>query len=133
MRRFRSHLLSGDNAAANGPALIGVGLAALVAAMVVPGVPAVAAMAVVTLGATGVFVERYRGAAGLVPMLLAHLMVYSSMYALFVGATLHAAATTTAGGVTVVESVDLVVSMLPIVMAWRLAWSALAEQGVRDP
>ena len=114
-------------AAAHSPALIGFGLAILSAAMLWPGVPAVTAMGLVALGATGVAVARFRASAGLLPAMLLHLVVYTALYALFVGATLHAVATQAAGagGLSAVQGIDLAVSVVSMATAWRITFSAL--------
>jgi hypothetical protein len=110
----------------HGPALIAVGLAVLAAAMIWPAVPAVAAMAVVALGATGVTLARVRRAPAFLPTILLHLAIYSGLYALFVGATLHAVATQAAGagGLSAVQGIDLAVSLVSMATAWRITFSA---------
>lgn len=132
MRRLSWSLFS-SAIVAHGPVLIGVGLAVLVVAMIFPGVPAVGAMAIVALGATGVTLERYRAAAGLVPMLLAHLMVYSGLYAIFVGATLDLAAADGASGLTIAQALDLAISVLLMAATWRIACRAMAGQAAGEP
>jgi hypothetical protein len=128
MRQFPSQFPTAESAAKHGPALIGAGLATLVAAMIHPAVPAVTAMALVALGATAVALELIRAASALLPAMLLHLAVYAVLYALFVGATLHAAARH-AGGITTTQSIDLAVSVLPMVAAAWLSTVAMRKAG----
>jgi hypothetical protein len=106
------------------PVLIVAGLLVLVAAAWRPAVPAVTGMALVALGATGATIARFRGTAALAPVSLAHLAIYGGLYALFVGAELHAAARANAGiGLAVV--IDLAASVWPMAAATRLAVDTL--------
>jgi len=129
MRHVLSPIASVEIAGRYGPTAIAVGLAALVVAMIWPAVPAVTAMAVVALGATGVTTARFRAAPALVPTLLLHLAVYTGLYALSVGATLHAAATGSAGGVSETQAIDLAISIWPMVFTWWLVISVLQRGG----
>jgi hypothetical protein len=97
-------------------AWISIGLAILLAAAWWPAIPEVTAMAIVTLGATGVTLARFRSTSALWPALVVHVTVYGTLYALFVGATLHAAGRADAGP-SLLTNVDLVAS------AWFVAFS----------
>jgi hypothetical protein len=85
-----------------------------------PAAPAVTAFALVAMGATRATVERFRGSPALVPTMVVHLAVYGSLYAIFVGATIHAAMRTDAGigfpaAIDLAGSVGLVAGVLCIV------------------
>jgi len=122
MRLVRSQLSTTDAVAARGPVLIGAGLLVLLAAIMWPVLPGVTAMAVVALGATGVTVARYRGRPAEVPLLILHLAVYGGLYAVFVGAAIHAAAQRPQDGLgALLSACDVAVSLWPIGLACRLA------------
>jgi hypothetical protein len=73
-------------------------------------------MTLVALGATCVTRARFRGRVAAVPVLVLHLAIYGGMYALFVGATLHAAARTDAG-IGLPAAIDLAASLGPVAAA----------------
>jgi hypothetical protein len=128
MRRHLPKITVVESANGRGPALIAVGLATLVAAMIYPAVPAVTAMGLVALGATGVTLARFRTTSMLVPLVLLNLVTYAGLYALFVGAVLHATAAQT-GGIAPMQLIDLVVSLVPMV---AVAWRSIAVIGGED-
>lgn len=103
------------------PVAIGAGLAILAAAMFRPEVPAVSAMALVALGATGATLARFRGRPNVLPLMFVHLAVYGGLYALFVGASLHAAAPAHAT-VRFVTAADIAISICPLAIALRQVW-----------
>jgi hypothetical protein len=105
-----------------GPAAIGVGLAILMAAVLWPGVPAVTAMALVTLGATTATIARFRGSASMSPILLMHLLVYGGLYSLFVGAALDVTTQQRPTRLSGLMLIDLILSAFPVAIALRLAW-----------
>jgi hypothetical protein len=133
MRRPLPNRTVVDFSAANGPAVIAVGLATLAAAMITPAVPAVTAMGLVALGATGVMLARFRATPMLVPLVLLNLVTYAGLYALFVGAVLHAASAQ-ASGIPQTQLVDLAVSALPMVaVLWRSIAAICGQDGGRPP
>ncbi|MEX2092022.1 MAG: hypothetical protein WD971_05060, partial [Pirellulales bacterium] len=67
-------------------------------------------------GATGATVARFRETPALVPVLVLHVAIYGGMYALFVGATLHAAARSDAG-IGLPAAIDLAASLGPVAAA----------------
>jgi hypothetical protein len=71
------------------PILAGLSVLALV--LTFPGMPPCTGMALVALGATSSTTNRLNQSTARGPLLLAHLMVYTAIYLLFVGATLDAA------------------------------------------
>jgi hypothetical protein len=102
-----------------GPLLIAVGLAGLLASASLPAVPVVTAMAILSLGATDATLARFRHSPALVPIMLLHAATYTALYGLFVGATLHAAATSAGQGVNAWAALDLAVSTLPMAFVIR--------------
>lgn len=95
------------------PTLIGTGLLLLFASVSWPMLPTVTGMTLIGLGATGATAERFRGTPALVPVLVVHMAIYGGLYALFVGATLHAAARTNAG-IGFLAAIDLAASLGPV-------------------
>jgi len=124
MRRVFQSLIA-TIATQNDAVVIAVGLASLILAMLWPGMPAVSAMALVALGATSVTLARFRGTPALVPVMLLHLTIYGSLYALFVGATLHAAATRSVDGLNLFAAADLAASALPMAIVTARTWGSL--------
>jgi len=116
--------------AAWAPFWIIVGLMILAVSSWWPSVPAVTAMSLVTLGATGVTITRLRGSTLLWPALV-HLVVYGGLYALFVGAALHAADTRLGPRLDAITIGDIIVSLVPMLVAGRLVWAAFECAG--DP
>jgi hypothetical protein len=100
------------------------GLAFLTAGAIWPGVPAVTAMALVTLGATSLTLARFRRTPSLLSIMLGHITIYGVLYALFVSATLDAAIRT-GTGFGFVAAVDLVLSICPLAIALDRTWSAV--------
>ncbi len=124
MRRLRLQFRSGEIAAIHGPALIAAGLLVLLAAVWWPAVPTLTAMTLVALGATGATIERFRGSLALAPVLIAHLAIYCGLYALFVGASLHAA-TQSGAGFELPAAIDLAASLGPAAVAVGLLGDVL--------
>ena len=110
MRRSLSQFRFGESAAIHGQVWIAAGLSILLAAAWWPMLPAVTGMALITLGATGTTIARFCGRPALAPVLFVHLAVYGGLYALFVGATLHAGSQAS-GGVGLAAAVDLAASV----------------------
>lgn len=128
MRRFSSPFPTTEQAARWGPALIAVGLAVLLSATWWPAAPVVSAMALLALGATGATLARFGGSPSFPTILAVHVVVYAGLYVLFVGATLHAAATQH-GGVDWWRAVDLAVSVWPMIAAAWLSWKSIRLSG----
>lgn len=124
MRRYIRQVHRAIVALPLGPASIATGLAILTAAMLWPGTPVVTAMSLVALGATVATLARFRGTAAILPIMLTHLAIYGSLYALFVGATLQAA-TRSGSGLQVLAIVDLTVSLFPVAIALEQVWCEL--------
>lgn len=103
----------------HGPAFIAVGLAVLLVSTWLPALPVVTAMALLTLGATDVTAQRFRGSPGYIPVMLLHATTYSALYGLFIAATLHAAGRVPNTPVSFTVILDIAASMLPILTALR--------------
>lgn len=103
----------------HGPTLIAVGLAVLLLSPWLPALPVVTAMALLTLGATFVTAQRFRGSPGYIPVMLLHATTYAALYGLFIAATLHAAGSATNTPVRSIVILDIAASMLPILTALR--------------
>ena len=124
MRRLCSHISQIVNDLPSGAAAIAAGLAILAAAMLSPRVPAVTAVSLVILGATSATLTRFRGNAAILPILLAHLLVYGSLYALFVGSALDAGARS-GTGLAAIAWFDLALSTCPLAFALEQMWCEL--------
>jgi hypothetical protein len=107
------------------PALVATGLAIQIAAPWWPTAPVLAAMTLVALGATVVLIERFRGAAGLPHLLVAHLIVYGSIYLLFAGAVWHANSTGVRSHRAASLWLDLAASAMLMGMTVRAALTAM--------
>jgi hypothetical protein len=111
-----------------GPALIAVGLIVLLAEPYSSRAPIVTAMALIALGATLATAWRYRCSPALPALIAAHLLVYSTLYVLLVGAVLHAAFAKSAG-LDFLQVFDLGLSVGLMVAAIRIALLAIAGDG----
>jgi hypothetical protein len=108
-----------------GPEWIGVGLGLLVANVWCPAVPVVTPMALVALGATAAMADRFRGTTQGYFVIVLNLAVYCSLYALFVGATLHSAGTPAGQQIGVLQVTDLIASAWPMAAIFTTSWRAL--------
>jgi hypothetical protein len=116
MRRSSQQSLFTSPGSSHGPTLIGAGLLLLLASTYCHGVPIVTAVALISLGATEVMIARPCAHARLVPITILHAATYATLYALFLGATLHAStATSTATRWPV--TLDIAASLLPMLLA----------------
>ena len=84
-----------------------------------PSLPAVTAMSLVALGATDVTLKRFRGTPALLPIILLHAITYGGLYAMFLGATLHAATTSSVSALDMRSLLDLTVSTIPVAAGVR--------------
>jgi hypothetical protein len=84
-------------------------------------------MAILALGATNAMLARFLGTPALCSVLLLHAATYLSLYALFLGATLHAAAAASTIGLDLWQSLDLAVSLLPMAVAAQRVTGALRQ------
>jgi hypothetical protein len=103
--------------AVHGPALVGAGLAILIAANWWPFAPVITAMAIISLGATDITLARYRRSSALLPVVMLHGFTYACLYALCVGARLHSAMASATPSASLWAALDVAVSLLPIAIA----------------
>jgi hypothetical protein len=111
-----------------GPLLIIAGLAALILVAAFPTVPAITAFSILTLGATNATLARLRNSPAIAAALLLHSATYASLYAQFIGATLHAAASTPPGVLAALPALDLAASIVPMAISLRRIAAALGQQ-----
>jgi hypothetical protein len=104
---------------AAGPFLIALGLSLLLASILFPAVPAVTAMAILTVGTTEATLTRYRHAPALPSLMLAHAAVYFSLYATFIGAALYVPSGLPGHTLSVGLALDLVASIPLMAIALR--------------
>ena len=88
-------------------------------------VPVVTAMSLVAVGATAITVERYRGKSLGEIIVALNIVMYCGLYSLFVGATLHRAASHVDHQLGFVAAIDLAVSALPLAIAVAISYKAL--------
>jgi hypothetical protein len=113
----------------HGPAMIAVGLICLFANSYSSAIPVTSGMALIALGATLAVVSRFRQSPALPAVIVAHLLVYLSLYLLLVGAVLHAAFAQSTTGLNLLQSLDLAMSVGPIGGAVRIAIGSIAGGG----
>ena len=111
-----------------GAPLIAVGLALFILAIWLPAAPVVTAFSILTLGATNATIARFRNSPAITAALLLHSAIYASLYALFIGAILHAAVSTTPGALGAMPALDLAASIVPIAISLRRIATALGQQ-----
>ena len=116
MRLFQIHARRAAQRLTQPAPQILLGLTILLIALVSPGFPACTGMTLIAFGATATTVVRYHKSPARAPLLTAHLLIYISIYLLFVGASLDNAAR---HGVAIspLAAVDFVVSLLPMAAA----------------
>jgi hypothetical protein len=113
----------------SGPVLIAVGLGLLIADGYCRAMPVISAVAIIALGATRVVGLRFGNSPARQALVAAHLVVYSSLYLLFVGAVIHAAFVKPAAGLSILQAMDLTTSALPIIASIRIALGSIAAGG----
>jgi hypothetical protein len=123
MRELFGTILNSKRSGSLGPACILLGLCMLLSAEWWPAAPVVTGMAIVALGATCAMLARVRRSPARLPAMLVHLAVYGSLWAIFVGAALHAANTRSGPRLNAATIFDVVLSILPMGLAAWLAWA----------
>ena len=121
LRNSRSALPTSSS----GVLLIAIGLAVLILAAWIPALPVVTAMAILTLGATDATLARFHGTRALRPVILLHVATYATLFALFIGATLHAVGAASTASLSRWMLFDLAVSALPMAVAAQRIVGAL--------
>lgn len=109
------------------PTLIGVGLGLLIVAAWWPVAPVITAMAIVAFGTTDAMVSRFRDSAAALPIIVLHGMIYALLYALFVGARLHAPTAGPTPGLSSMAMLDLAASAFPMTVAISRILSCLGQ------
>lgn len=115
-----------------GPAWILLGLCILLSAEIWSTAPVATGMAIVALGTTVAMLERMRRSSARMPVMLVHLAIYGNLYALFVGATLHAANERSGARLGIFTLLDIVVSVVPMLLAAQMAWRAIEGEPSGD-
>ena|SRR6476469_1973534 len=113
-----------------GETCIGIGLALLIAGSLWPNAPLVTAVALICLGATETTLGRFREKPALLPVIILHALAYTCLYALFVGATLHALAAASAASSNRLAMLDLMASVFPMALALKRILSVLCRPTV---
>jgi hypothetical protein len=111
-----------------GPRIIAVGVAILVFSAWSPAVPVVTGMALVALGATVATLARFRNSPNRAAFLLVHVCVYGSLYAMFIGALLHAAARWPDTLLRFLAIADVAMSIWPVALAVELLVAGLRSE-----
>lgn len=125
MREANSYTHGLPTLAAAGPRLIAVGLAILIAATWIPTLPVLTAMAILTLGATDSTVLRFHRSPALASVLILHAATYATLYALFVGAAFQLGFGAASPRISLVNVLDLFLSLLFLAAAARQIAAAL--------
>ena len=112
----------------SGAPLIIAGLAALILVAAIPTVPAMTALSILTLGATNATLDRAQRSPAILMTQLLHSATYGSLYALFLGATLHSAASAPNGELGAIAALDIAASVPPAALALRRVAAALRPQ-----
>lgn len=112
---------------------IAIGLALLLLGSFSPNAPIVTGLAIIATGATEATALRTRLSASTVPLMLIHGTTYATLYALFVGARLHAALAAPGTGASNFAVFDVAVSILPMVFAARQFSSSLRDSLLSRP
>ncbi len=110
MRTFRIKSLVHSSAAGIAPLLIAVGIAMLFAQFCWTVTPVATAVAIIALGATITTVSRPHRAVSLRVGIAVHLLVYTCLYLLFIGAICDASMRGPRDGLTFLQGIDFGVS-----------------------
>jgi hypothetical protein len=115
------------------PVWIGLGLTIVILGAFYPNAPVVTAIALISLGATEALVSRGHWPPSAVSLILLHSISYTLLYALFIGARLYTPAGTSAAPLTLLTSLDLVASTLPMAVALRRILACLRTATLSRP
>lgn len=118
---------SSSHSQRRGPALIAAGLVVLIFASGLSGAPVLTAFAFIALGATEVTLARHHNTARLLPLAILHAITYATLYALFLGATLQAATTSSSRNVHWLVVLDVAASLFPMAIAAQRISSRLLQ------
>jgi hypothetical protein len=116
---------------ATGPVWIAGGIATLLAAACWPVIPVVTGMSLIALGATLAVISRVESARHFRLLVFVHVVVYASLYVLFVGSVCHGATIAPHHGLGLLQTVDLLASTVPMAVAARVTVASLTGGGAR--
>jgi hypothetical protein len=107
---------------------IALGLALLITAGWLPGIPELTAMSLVALGTTLAMIDRYGRHPAFRLLLIAHLTIYVALYLLFLGAVEHRSLMNQGASWGLVHSLDLAISAGMMAAAVRNSLAALRRR-----
>ena len=90
--------------------------------------PVATGMALVALGATGALITRLRGSGMLPIAMIAHLLVYVSLYFVLIGAVAHSAMEGPQNGLSFLQGLDFGVSAGLMTMAVRISLATIGGE-----
>jgi hypothetical protein len=128
MRRPLSSLTAPASTWSPGTVPLAAGLVGLIAVALWPSLPGVTAMSLVALGATEATFTRFRDQPVQMAVVLLHCIVYAGLFALFVGATIHAGATSEIRAWIWLATIDLAVSLWPCAVACERITAAIQDR-----
>jgi hypothetical protein len=102
-----------------GPVWIMAGLVLIIAGTFCPTAPVVTAIALIALGTTEIIVSRQQKSPSPLLVVLVHGATYAMLYALFIGARLYTPHSAPASSLTLLTTLDLAASTLPMAIAAR--------------
>jgi hypothetical protein len=102
-----------------GPVWILAGLALMIVVAFYPNAPVVTAVALIALGTTEVVVSRPSKWPSPLAIVLLHGTTYAMLYAIFIGARLYTPPNARASSLTLLTTLDLAASTLPMAIATR--------------
>jgi hypothetical protein len=108
-----------------GPLLIAAGLAMLLGQVCWSVLPVATALAIIALGTTIETTRGRRRAANHPGLMAVHLFVYTSLYVLFIGAICDASMRRSLGGLSLLEFIDLGMSVGVMVLVARLCIASI--------
>ena len=109
-----------------GPAWIAAGLTILICGEWWPLMPLTTGLAFIAMGSTGALIKLLRFSTKLRPVVAAHVIVYVSLFLLFVGAVSHAAMSGPQNGLSFLQGLDFGVGAGLMVLATRMSLEAMA-------
>ena len=107
--------------------LVSLGLTLLIASSFWARTPVITAIAIVTLGATDLTIQRFRRSTAYLGVIVLHAITYTGLYGTMVGARIHASASSPYPGMIAWLVADFTCSILPICLAARACLAALQE------
>ncbi len=109
-----------------GPVWIAAGLTILICGEWWPLMPITTGLAFIAMGSTGALINQLRGSTKLLATVAAHIIVYVSLFLLFVGAISHAAMSGPQDGLSFFQGLDFGVGAGLMVLSTRMSLEAMA-------